>query len=406
MMIDDKGMARRMIVGIVLVLALSTLMTPGSADPSDFIISSTPETSVMAGEEYRYQVEIEAEIESLSIVEGPEGMMLDDKVLTWTPERAGTYDIMLMAIDRSDNVATQFFSLEVYPSGRPVPELVILRPLTRSKFQAGEDIEVKGVIGSRYDTLELMPILDDDILPVVQVGGHGDWVLWLGNEIGPGKHTLTVKVNEPKGPTLTEASLEFEVLEEPVKFDTLYVVFPPFYLVLLALTMVGMSDVGVYKLSSIFIAPLYSRIKKEKALDKYIRGRIFEYIKNNPGATYNSIKRAVGISNGCLTYHLRVLDRTEIIHSKRNGTFRHFFPKEMPLPNVVFRLSPPQKSILEILDESPGISQKDLAKEAGMTTTALNYHIKLLNKAGIISVEKAGKRTKCYLVKEEAEAAV
>jgi predicted transcriptional regulator len=401
MMIEDGRTARTMVIGLVLLLSFASLAGTGSADPSDFVISSTPDTTAVVGEVYHYRVGTADRVRSLSILQGPEGMMLSDEVLTWTPEAEGVYRIVLMAVDLLDNVATQSFALRVLPSDRSVPSLVILHPLTGSKFRAGEDIEVRGVLGSGYDILELTPELDGRELRPVQVRGRGDWVLTLDEGLRPGTHSLTVRVGRPDGASMNETSIEFEVVARPLNIEAAYVAFTPIYLAILSFSMVAMCDAAVFHLSGLFIAPLYSRIKKEAVLDRYIRGRIFEFVRNNPGATYNNIKRGVGLSNGCLTYHLKVLNNTEMIHSKRNGTFRHFYPKEMPIPKVVFRLSPPQKSILEILDETPGICQVNLAREAGMTNTALNYHIKLLRKAGIISIERAGKRTRCYLVKEE-----
>lgn len=401
MRICTGSMARRMVVCLVLMLSLTIIAIPGSADTSDPAITSIPETSVTMGHMYSYEIETGAAVEGMTVVRGPQGLELTDEVLTWTPQKVGSYDIEVMVTSRSGDIATQSFTLRVLPKAHWTPELVILGPLPRSSFGQSEDIEIRGAVASPYQTLELTPVLDGKDLKPVQITGHGDWVLWLEEDMEPGKHGLTLKVGEEGGPHLNEASLEFEVEREPLRTETVYLASVPFFLGLLSVGMFALCDVGVYSLSSFFIMPLYSRLKPEKVLDKYIRGRIFEYIKNNPGATYNNIKRGVDLSNGCLTYHLRVLDRSEMIHSKRNGTFRHFYPKDMPLPKVVFRLSPPQKSILQIMDERPGISQTDIAREAGMTPTALNYHIKLLWRAGIISVKRKGKETRCFLLKEE-----
>ena len=134
-----------------------------------------------------------------------------------------------------------------------------------------------------------------------------------------------------------------------------------------------MTDAGMYKLAGLFVVPLYSRIRKDKVLDKFTRGQIYHHIKYNPGETYNSIKKDLGLSNGGLTYHLRVLERAGLIHSKRNGTFRHFYPKEMPLPDEVFRLSPIQKAVIEMIKEQPGITQVKLTEETGLTAADLTF---------------------------------
>ena len=58
---------------------------------------------------------------------------------------------------------------------------------------------------------------------------------------------------------------------------------------------------------------MYTRIQKDDELDKFVRGQIYGYIKTNPGVHYNKIRREIDIKNGTLSYHLRVLEKTELI---------------------------------------------------------------------------------------------
>ncbi|MBU4445510.1 winged helix-turn-helix transcriptional regulator, partial [bacterium] len=70
------------------------------------------------------------------------------------------------------------------------------------------------------------------------------------------------------------------------------------------------TDKGRYGLWMFFI-PLYSRIRKEKTLDDFNRGQIYRTITEHPGIRYSEIGAKVGIGNGVLTHHLKVLQSME-----------------------------------------------------------------------------------------------
>jgi len=88
--------------------------------------------------------------------------------------------------------------------------------------------------------------------------------------------------------------------------------------ILLIAAVAVMSENAKYGLL-LLIVPLYSKIKREKVLDHFIRGQIFGYIMANPGEHYNSIKQALDMTNGSLAHHLRTLERERFVKSKRFG---------------------------------------------------------------------------------------
>src|SRR3989337_3529033 len=82
----------------------------------------------------------------------------------------------------------------------------------------------------------------------------------------------------------------------------------------------------------LFFVPLYSKIKRERVLDHFVRGQIFGYIQANPGEHYNAIKDALGLTNGSLAHHLRTPEREQFLKSKRYGLYRRFYPMNYRLP--------------------------------------------------------------------------
>jgi DNA-binding MarR family transcriptional regulator len=173
---------------------------------------------------------------------------------------------------------------------------------------------------------------------------------------------------------------------------------------LLAFGLLVFTESGRYKFLFIFtlLLPLYTRIQKEDVLDQFVRGQIYGFIKTNPGVHYNQILRKVGVKNGTLSYHLGILEKTELIQSRREGLkYRVFYPTGMNFPKAErFRLTDLQIQIIGFIRNQPGLTQKEIARLLGRKPQTINYNIKVLDQAGLISVMKAGRKTTCFPVSD------
>jgi DNA-binding MarR family transcriptional regulator len=169
---------------------------------------------------------------------------------------------------------------------------------------------------------------------------------------------------------------------------------------LLAIGLLAFTENGKYRLLVLFslLLPFYTRIQKEDVLDQFVRGQIYGFIKTNPGAHYNQIRRQIGVKNGTLSYHLGVLEKTELIKSRREGLkYRAFYPTGMNFPKEErFRLTDLQIRIIACITNHPGMTQKEIAQLLGQKPQTVNYNIKVLDQAGLIDVEKKGRKTTCY----------
>ena len=167
-------------------------------------------------------------------------------------------------------------------------------------------------------------------------------------------------------------------------------------IVVIAAIAVGWTEVGLVALTSLLL-PLYSKIRKDEVLDQFTRGKIQGYITAYPGEHYNSIKAQLGIKNGALAYHLKVLEREGYVTSVRDGVYKRFYPKETILPGRMGQFSQMQEMILGHLREAPGICQDGLARRMKVSNQVIYYHIRNLMAAGAVRLEKDGKETHCYL---------
>jgi predicted transcriptional regulator len=153
----------------------------------------------------------------------------------------------------------------------------------------------------------------------------------------------------------------------------------------------SLTEVGYLALSFSVLVPLFTRIRHEKVLDNFTRGQIFGYIQANPGAHYSAIQQVLDIENGVLAYHLRVLLREEFVVARNEGVFKRFYPRDYKIPKGRTLLTRLQVDILEAVEKSPGISQRDVAYALGESKQVISYNVGVLREAGILSGERRGR---------------
>jgi predicted transcriptional regulator len=146
--------------------------------------------------------------------------------------------------------------------------------------------------------------------------------------------------------------------------------------------------------------PLYTKLRKERVMDDFTRGRIFGYIGANPGEHFNAIKRALDLPNGTFAHHLNVLEREGYIKSQTDGMFKRYYPMDMKVPTSEGGLKRTQVLILEVVGESPGISQREIASVLGLSSSTIGYHMKDLLHEGYIKKERRGIGVRYYLISE------
>ena len=142
---------------------------------------------------------------------------------------------------------------------------------------------------------------------------------------------------------------------------------------------------------------MYSKIKRENLLKNAIRRRILDHVKENPGKHYRAILSDLDLPMGVLTYHLNRLEKAQYIKSRQDGIYRRFYPPGRKT-EMRFFLSEIQESILNVIKENKGISQSKIAEKIGVSRKVVNYHINILDQAGLIFVESHGRESACFLV--------
>ena len=159
----------------------------------------------------------------------------------------------------------------------------------------------------------------------------------------------------------------------------------------------GFTEVGLLFIMWGLLMPLFTRLKKDEVLNQFTRGEIYGFIKANPGIHLTAIKENLGLANGVLAYHLKVLIREEFIVARREGGYKRFYPRDMRVPRKRVHFSRLQLDIVERLSMHPGSTQASLARMLGESKQVINYNVGVLVAAGVVRVERQGSKTLLFV---------
>lgn len=144
-------------------------------------------------------------------------------------------------------------------------------------------------------------------------------------------------------------------------------------------------------------------------LEHRSRKLIYNFISTNPGASFETIKKFFDMNKSTLNYHLKFLERNKKITSKLEGGFRcyycafkidhdlHLFVKDKQAG-----LTGTQKLLIRIIQDNPGVSNKELIARTKINRKNLSYNIKKLRELKLIwAVKVDGILGYEYITKEK-----
>ena len=148
--------------------------------------------------------------------------------------------------------------------------------------------------------------------------------------------------------------------------------------------------------SSVLAGVQYTHITRESVLQRKVRLLMYERINEAPGSSFSAVRDAVGLRNGVASYHLRVLERQGLVHSKSHRRHRWYYPngdvslwRDLPL-------SPLQASLVSEAQRSPGIGVLELSRAVNRSPSSVLYNVKALAREGLLRTERAGRKVQCF----------
>jgi predicted transcriptional regulator len=150
------------------------------------------------------------------------------------------------------------------------------------------------------------------------------------------------------------------------------------------------------------LAFLFSRIDKDEVLEHPTRSELFESIRQAPGERVEDVRRQLGLANGTMLHHLRVLCDKDLVRRVKQGGITRLYPagpRITPKPYLI----PQRRMVLGAVAATPGLQQRQVATCVGMSERMVSYHIRQLVADDLIQVRRIGGANYCYPAKDPAE---
>ena len=137
--------------------------------------------------------------------------------------------------------------------------------------------------------------------------------------------------------------------------------------------------------------------KDEDILAVQTRKDLYDFVRHNPGFHLRELARALNLSITLADYHLRFLERHDLITSSMDGEYKRFYPRSTPgladpRPALTeadrqilgFLRQPVPLRVMNFLMEREDATHKMILEQVPVSPSTLSHHLKKMHAAGII----------------------
>ena len=141
-----------------------------------------------------------------------------------------------------------------------------------------------------------------------------------------------------------------------------------------------------------------AKLAGEEILGRLVRRGIHRCVSARPGIHYSALKEELGLSDGVLNHHLRVLEKEGMVVSRKERYRRCFYPggRKVSLRGLD-GLTDLQAGVLYHVQLEQGLTQGALSERLGVSKQALNYHLRELCSRKLVYRRREGRFTRFYV---------
>ena len=142
----------------------------------------------------------------------------------------------------------------------------------------------------------------------------------------------------------------------------------------------------------------------EEVLAVKTRRELYQYVRSNPGFHLREIARVLNLSITLADYHLRFLEKNELVSWTMDGEYKRYYPRSLPGDTaarpalsddekrvLAYLRQPVPFRVLAFLMEREAATHKENHEYVPVSPSTLSHHLKKMQYAGILArVEDRG----------------
>ncbi len=126
-----------------------------------------------------------------------------------------------------------------------------------------------------------------------------------------------------------------------------------------------------------------------KNIPSDLRNTLLQYINEIPGIRYRELLRLTGFANGVLTYHLRLLEKSNSVKVDRKSRMTRYYPISIPSEEsriIGFLKTNTARKITVFILEHDSCTFNEIVEHVKKVPSTVSWHLKRLADAGMVSV--------------------
>ena len=139
------------------------------------------------------------------------------------------------------------------------------------------------------------------------------------------------------------------------------------------------------------------------------RRRIHDHVLAYPGLHLREIARQTALDPNHVKYHLGRLEKAHLVTSRKEDGYQRFWPTEHDERGTRGRLPPDERKVLALLRrpiplhivtillDREEANQRELVDAVGTAQSTLSYHLKRMERQGLLVVESTGRQRRYRL---------
>lgn len=135
----------------------------------------------------------------------------------------------------------------------------------------------------------------------------------------------------------------------------------------------------------------------EDILAVQTRKELYRFVRSNPGFHLREIARVLSFSTTLVDYHLRFLEKHDLITSTMDGEYKRFYPRSVPRGEetrsalssmekkvLAFLRQPVPMRILAFLMEREAATHKEISEHVSVSPSTVSHHLKKMQLSEIV----------------------